>query len=63
MRRYLPNVSPRPLAPFDCYEDLIYRKYKGKVLVVDVDDIDYLHSKRDFSGIIDKIDAHLFGLF
>ena len=45
------------------YEDFIYRKYKGKVLVVDVDDIDYLHSKRDFSGIIDKIDAHLFGLF
>ena len=47
----------------DLYEDFIYRKYKGKVLVVDVDDIDYLHSKRDFSGIIDKIDAHLFGLF
>ena len=47
----------------DLYEDFIYRKYKGKVLVVDVDDIDYLHSKRDFSGIIDKIDANLFGLF
>ena len=47
----------------DLYEDFIYRKYKGKVLVVDVDDIDYLHSKRDSSGIIDKIDANLFGLF
>ena len=47
----------------ELYDDFIYNKYKGKVLVVDVNNIDYLHSKKDFSGIIDKIDANLFGLF
>ena len=47
----------------ELYDDFIYNKYKGKVLVVDVNNIDYLHSKKDFSSIIDKIDANLFGLF
>ena len=44
-------------------KDFIYNKYKGKLLVVDVDDIDYQNNKKDFAGIIDKIDATLFGLF
>lgn len=45
------------------YKDFIYNKYKGKLLVVDVDDIDYQNNKKDFAGIIDKIDATLFGFF
>ena len=30
---------------------------------IDVDDLDFLHNKHDLAGIIDRIDATLFGLF
>ncbi|MBP5278140.1 MAG: deoxynucleoside kinase [Prevotella sp.] len=53
---YLKNLNKR-------YEDFIYNKYKGKVLVVEVDDIDFLHNPEDFRNIVDRIDAQLFGLF
>ncbi|MBQ6032018.1 MAG: deoxynucleoside kinase [Prevotella sp.] len=53
---YLKNLNNR-------YEDFIFNKYKGKVLVVEVDDIDFLHNPEDFRIIIDRIDAQLFGLF
>ena len=45
------------------YEDFIFKKYKGKVLVIDVDDIDFEHNPKEFGEIIDRIDAELFGLF
>lgn len=53
---YLDNLNKR-------YDQFIFEKYKGKVLVIDVDDIDFKHNAKDFASIIDKIDAHLFGLF
>ena len=53
---YLENLNKR-------YDQFIFEKYKGKVLVIDVDDIDFEHNAKDFASIIDKIDAHLFGLF
>ncbi|MBQ7716003.1 MAG: deoxynucleoside kinase [Prevotella sp.] len=53
---YLKNLNNR-------YDDFIFNKYKGKVLVVEVDDIDFLHNPEDFRNIIDRIDAQLFGLF
>ena len=53
---YLKNLNKR-------YEDFIYNKYNGKVLVVEVDEIDFLHNPEDFRNIIDRIDAQLFGLF
>lgn len=53
---YLKNLNDR-------YEDFIFNKYQGKVLAVDIDDIDFEHEQRDFSKIVDKIDAKLFGLF
>ena len=45
------------------YEDFIFNKYKGLVMVVDVDKIDFLNVPHDFARIIDKIDRTLFGLF
>lgn len=45
------------------YEDFIKNKYKGKVLVVDVDNIDFEHNPKEFGDILDQIDAELFGLF
>ena len=53
---YLKNLNQR-------YEQFILEKYPGKVLVVEVDHLDFLHNPNDFSGIIDRIDAELFGLF
>ena len=45
------------------YEDFIMNKYKGRVLVVEVDDLDFEHNPKQFGDIIDKIDAKLFGFF
>ncbi len=45
------------------YEDFIFRRYKGRVLVVEADGMDFQHNPADFGKIIDKIDAELFGLF
>ncbi|SFG32615.1 deoxynucleoside kinase [Prevotella sp. KH2C16] len=53
---YLTNLNER-------YEDFIFNKYKGKVLVVDVDDIDFQHNPKQLAQIVDKVDANLFGLF
>ena len=53
---YLKNLNER-------YEDFIFNKYKGRILVVDVDPLDFQHNPKDFAGIIDKIDAQIFGLF
>ena len=45
------------------YEDFIMNKYKGKVLIVEVDNLDFEHNPKQFGEIVDKIDAKLFGLF
>lgn len=45
------------------YDDFIFHKYKGKVLMIEVDDMDFEHNPKQFGEIIDKIDAELFGLF
>ena len=47
----------------DLYEDFIYNKYQGKVLTIDVDNMDYLNNKQDLTSIIQHIDALLYGLF
>ncbi|MBQ0142387.1 MAG: deoxynucleoside kinase [Prevotellaceae bacterium] len=47
----------------DRYNDFIFNKYPGKVLVVDADNLDFLNNSRDFQAITDKIDGYLFGLF
>ena len=47
----------------DLYEDFIYNKYKGNVLTIEVDDIDYQHNPKDFKDITDKIDGLLYGMF
>lgn len=41
----------------DRYDDFILNKYKGKVLVVDVDKLDYKTRREDFQFITDKIDT------
>ncbi len=45
------------------YEHFISNRYKGRVIAVDVDGMDFLHRREDFLTVVDKIDAELFGLF
>lgn len=45
------------------YERFIFEQYKGRVLVIQADPLDFEHQPADFAGIIDRIDAELFGLF
>lgn len=45
------------------YEDFIYEKYRGRILPIDVDNLDFQHRPEDFAHIIDKIDHTLFNLF
>ncbi|MBQ7750348.1 MAG: deoxynucleoside kinase [Bacteroidales bacterium] len=47
----------------DRYEKFIGEDYKGKVLTIDADNLDFENRPEDFSLITDKIDAELYGLF
>ena len=53
---YLENLNRR-------YEDFILNKYPGRVMIVEKDELDFLHRPRDFARIVDRIDQTLFGLF
>ena len=53
---YLQNLNER-------YDDFIYHKYPGQVMIVNKDDLDFLHNPKDFAQIVDRIDRTLFGLF
>ena len=53
---YLENLNRR-------YDDFIYNRYKGRVMVIEKDDLDYLNNAKDFAKIVDRIDSTLFGLF
>ena len=53
---YLENLNRR-------YDDFIYNKYKGRVMTVQKDGLDFLHQPKDLAKIIDRIDSELFGLF
>ena len=45
------------------YEEFIYNDYKGRVLTIDVNDMDYEHNPLDFRKITETIDPLLYGLF
>ena len=53
---YLENLNRR-------YDDFIQNKYKGRVMIIDKDPLDFEHNPKDFAKIIDQIDRTLFGLF
>ena len=47
----------------DRYDKFISEDYKGKVLVIDADNLDFKNRPEDFALITDRIDAELYGLF
>ena len=49
---YLKNLNQR-------YEDFIFNKYKGKVLVVEADGNDFQHDPDKFARIIERVDSAL----
>jgi len=53
---YLKNLNAH-------YEDWISNYNKGKLLVVDVNDLDFVAHPEDFSSIVERIDREIHGLF
>lgn len=53
---YLKNLNSH-------YEDWIANYDKGKLLIVDVNEMDFVAHPEDFATIVNQIDAELFGLF
>ena len=45
------------------YEKFIAEDYRGHVLTIEADDLDFENRPEDFALITDKVDAELFGLF
>lgn len=45
------------------YEDWIAGYQEGKLLVIDVNELDFVERAGDFSFIVEKIDREIFGLF
>ena len=45
------------------YDSWISGYTKGKLLVINVDDLDFTSNPEDLSFVIDKIDAQIHGLF
>ena len=53
---YLQNLNDR-------YNNFIYHRYKGRVMTIEKDNLDFQHNPKDFAQIVDRIDSSLFGLF
>ena len=53
---YLSRLNERYEAWISTYE-------KGKLLIIDVDELDFVEKQEDLGGIINKIDAEIHGLF
>ena len=53
---YLENINRR-------YDDFTAKQYRGRVLTIDIDKLDFQHRPKDFGMITDKIDRELFRLF
>jgi deoxyadenosine/deoxycytidine kinase len=53
---YLKNLNTH-------YENWIGGYKEGKLMIIDVNDMDFVHNIEDFALIVEKIDIELFGLF
>ena len=45
------------------YEAWVSQYDKGKLLIIDVDDIDFVENPEDLGKVIGRVDAHIHGLF
>ena len=62
-RDYEQTISLEYLSGLNRHYEEWISNYKGKLLTIDSDSLDFEHNPEDFSSITDKIDAELYGLF
>lgn len=62
-RDYEKGISLDYLTGLNTRYDEWIGSYKGRVLTIDVDNIDFENNPKDFEAITDKIDSMLFSLF
>ncbi|MGM9786851.1 MAG: deoxynucleoside kinase [Candidatus Cryptobacteroides sp.] len=62
-RDYEKSISIEYLTNLNNLYDKWIESYKGKVLTIEADNLDFEHNPEDFAMITDKIDAQLYGLF
>lgn len=62
-RDYEQGITLEYLQGLNSHYEKWISSYKGNLLVIDVDEMDYENIPEDFESITDKIDAHLYGLF
>lgn len=62
-RDYEKSISIEYLNNLNERYDAWINAYKGRVLVIEADNLDFENRPEDFAMITDKIDAELFGLF
>lgn len=62
-RDYEQSISLEYLAGLNERYEKWIDSYKGKLLVIDCDDLDFENIPEHFAAITDKIDAQLYGLF
>ncbi len=63
-RTYEGTISLDYLKRLNNYYESWINKYKeGRLLVINIDDIDFIQKPEDFGFILNKVDAELYGLF
>lgn len=62
-REYEQSISIEYLQGLNERYEKWISEYKGNLLIINGDDLDFAHIPEDFSFVTDKIDAQLFGLF
>ncbi len=62
-RDYEQSISIEYLSGLNERYDKWISEYKGRLITIDADNLDFLNKEEDFAQITDKIDAELYGLF
>ncbi|CAI8309692.1 MAG: Deoxyadenosine/deoxycytidine kinase [Bacteroidota bacterium] len=63
-REYENSISIEYLSRLnERYEAWVHNYDKGKLLIIDVDELNFVDNKEDLGTVIEKIDAELSGLF
>lgn len=62
-RDYEQSISLEYLGGLNARYDEWISSYKGKLLILNTDELDFQNRPEDFALVTDKIDAQLFGLF
>lgn len=63
-RDYEENIRIDYLKKLNAYYESWIDTYKnGKLLIINVDDMDFVNNKKDFASIIEKVDKEVNGLF